>query len=228
MHIIDPVTNTVVGEIPGIEIAHGVTASPDGSRIYVSNEADDTLDVADFQTLEVIKKIPLSGRPNNLSISPDGRRVYVGIRHAVGDDPGVADVIDTASLTKVKSIRTEGPVHNLYFTPDGKHVVAGDPRGGWVSVLDAQTEEPAWAIQMDGGIRPMSISKNPDGSTRSLFIQVGDLNGFAVVDFETRKEVARITLPKLPPRETRSQQAPVNLTACMSPTIKRPLWSAAG
>ncbi len=199
VHIIDPVTNTVVGEILGIELAHGVTASPDGSRIYVSNEADDTLDVADFQTLEVIKKIPLSGRPNNLSISPDGRRVYVGIRHAVGDDPGVADVIDTASLTKVKSIRTEGPVHNLYFTPDGKHVVAGDPRGGWVSVLDAQTEEPAWAIQMDGGIRPMSISKNPDGSTRSLFIPVGDLNGFAVVDFETRKEVARITLPKLPP-----------------------------
>jgi YVTN family beta-propeller protein len=199
VHIIDPVTNTVVGEIPGIEIAHGVTASPDGSRIYVANEADDTLDVADFQTLKVIKKIPLSGRPNNLSISPDGRRVYVGIRHAVGDNPGVADVIDTASLTKVNSIRTEGPVHNLYVTPDGKHVVAGDPRGGWVSVLDTQTEAPAWAIQMDMGIRPMSISKNPDGSTRSLFIQVGDLNGFAVVDFETRKEVKRITLPKLPP-----------------------------
>ena len=202
VHIIDPVTNTIVGEIKGIEIAHGVTASPDGSRIYVANEADDTLDVADFQTREVIKKIPLSGRPNNLAIGPDGRRVYVGIREAVGDDPGVADVIDTASLTKVNSIRTEGPVHNLYVTPDGKHVVAGDPRGGWVSVLDTETEAPAWAIKMDLGIRPMAISKNPDGSTRSLFIQVGDHNGFAVVDFKTRKEVARVTLPKLPPERT--------------------------
>ena len=202
VHIIDPVTNKVVGEILGIEIAHGVTASPDGSRIYVSNEADDTLDVADFQTLEVIKKIPLSGRPNNLAISPDGRRVYVGIREAVGDNPGVADVIDTASLTKINSIRTEGPVHNLYVTPDGKHVVAGDPRGGWVSVLDTETEAPAWAIKLDLGIRPMAISKNPDGSTRSLFIQVGDHNGFAVVDFKTRKEVARISLPKLPPDRT--------------------------
>ena len=96
-------------------------ASPDGSRIYVANEAEDTLDVADFQTLKVIKKIPLSGRPNNLAISPDGRRVYVGIMEAVGNNPGVADVVDTASLTKVKSIRTEGPVHNLYVTPDGKH-----------------------------------------------------------------------------------------------------------
>ena len=202
VHIIDAVTNKVVGEIPGIEAAHGVTASPDGSRIYVSNEADDTLDVVDFQTRKVIKKIPLSGRPNNLAISPDGRRVYVGIMQAVGNNPGVADVIDTASLTKVKSIRTEGPVHNLYVTPDGKHVVAGDPRNGYVSVLDTQTDAPAWAIKLDHGIRPMTISKNPDGSTRSLFIQVGNHHGFVEVDFTTRKEVTRISLPELPPGRT--------------------------
>src|SRR5712692_10383800 len=73
VHIIDPVTNKVVGEILGVEAAHGVTASPDGSRVYVSSEADDTLDVADVKTLKVIKKIPLSGRPNNIAISPDGR-----------------------------------------------------------------------------------------------------------------------------------------------------------
>jgi YVTN family beta-propeller protein len=203
VHIIDPVTNKVVGEILGIEAAHGVTASPDGSRIYVSSEADDTLDVADAKTLKVTKKIPLSGHPNNISISPDGRRVYVGIRQAVGNNPGVADVIDTASLTKVKSIRTEGPVHNLYVTPDGKYVVAGDGTGnGYVSVLDTQADAPAWSIKLDGSIRPMTMSKNPDGSTRSLFVQVGDYHGFVVVDFKTHKEVARIALPKLPPGRT--------------------------
>jgi YVTN family beta-propeller protein len=198
VHIIDPVTNKVVGEIPGIEAAHGVTASPDASRIYVSNEADDTLDVADARTLKVIKKIPLSGRPNNISISPDGRRVYVGIRQAVGNNPGVADVIDTASLAKIKSIRTEGPVHNLYVTPDGKNVVAGDAsENGYVSVLDTQTDAPAWSVKLGHNIRPMAMSKNPDGSTRSVFVQIGTFNGFVVVDFKTRKEVARITLPKL-------------------------------
>lgn len=200
VHIIDPVTNKVVGEITGIEAAHGVTASPDGSRIYVSNEADETLDVADVKTLKVIKKIPLSGRPNNIAISPDGRRVYVGIREAVGNNPGVADVIETTSLTKVKSIRTEGPVHNLYVTPDGKHVIAGDASAdGYVSVLDTQTDAPAWSVKLDQNIRPMTISKNPDGSTRSIFVQIGEFNGFVVVDFKTRREVTRITLPKLAP-----------------------------
>ena len=200
VHIIDPVTNKVVGEILDVEAIHGVTASPDGNRIYLSSEADSTLDVADVKTLKVTKKIPLSGHPNNIAISPDGRRVYVGIRQAVGNDPGVADVIDTVSLTKVKSIRTEGPVHNIYVTPDGKNVVAGDASGnGYVSVLDTQTDAPAWSIKLDHGIRPMTMSKNPDGSTRSLFVQVGDYNGFVVVDFKSRKEVARIALPKLPP-----------------------------
>jgi YVTN family beta-propeller protein len=199
VHIIDPATNKVVGEIPGIEAAHGITASPDATRIYVSNEADSTLDVADARTLKVTKKIPLSGRPNNIAISPDGKRVYVGIRQGtVGNNPGVADVIDTVSLSKVKSIRTEGPVHNLYVTPDGKNVVAGDgTEGGYVSVLDTQTDAPAWSVKLEHSIRPMAISKNPDGSTRSIFVQVGDFNGFVVIDFKARKEVARVTLPKL-------------------------------
>lgn len=198
VHIIDPVTNTVVGEIQGIEAAHGVTASPDGTRVYVSNEADDTLDVADMATKKVFKKIPLSGHPNNISITPDGRKVYVGIRQAVGNNPGVADVIDTASLTKVKSVRTEGPVHNLYVTPDGKNVVAGEAGGeGHVSVLDVATDSPSWNIKLGEGIRPMAMSKNPDGSTNLLFVQIGDYNGFVVVDFKARKEVTRITLPHL-------------------------------
>jgi YVTN family beta-propeller protein len=198
IHILDPATNKVVGQIRGVEAVHGVTASPDGSRIYFSSESDAALEVADAKTMEVIKKIPLSGRPNNIAIAPDGRRVYVGIRQKVGDNPGVADVIDTVSLTKVRSIRTEGPVHNLYVTPDGKNVVAGDATAnGYVSVLDTKADAPAWSVQLGSNIRPMAISKNPDGSTHSVFVQVGDYNGFVVIDFKTRKEVTRITHPKL-------------------------------
>jgi YVTN family beta-propeller protein len=68
LHIIDPATNRVVAEITGIEANHGVAAAPDGSRLYVTNEADRTVDVVDTKTLHVSKKIPLSGPPNNISI----------------------------------------------------------------------------------------------------------------------------------------------------------------
>src|SRR6267154_3603585 len=68
VHIIDPVTNKVIGVISGIEVNHGVGVAPDGSRIYVSDEADSTLDVADAKTFKVIKRIPLSGHPNNMAV----------------------------------------------------------------------------------------------------------------------------------------------------------------
>jgi YVTN family beta-propeller protein len=72
VHIIDPATNTVVGEVVGIEVGHGAAAAPDGSRLYVSNEADSTLDVVDARTLRVMSKVKLTGHPNNISISRDG------------------------------------------------------------------------------------------------------------------------------------------------------------
>ena len=75
VHVIDPATNKVVGVIEGIEVNHGVGAAPDGSRIYISDEAESTLDIVDAKTLKVMKKIPLSGHPNNMAVGRDGRRV---------------------------------------------------------------------------------------------------------------------------------------------------------
>jgi YVTN family beta-propeller protein len=195
IHVIDPETNKVVGVITGIEVNHGAAVAPDGSRIYVSDEADSTLDVVDAKTLKVTNRIPLSGHPNNIAIGRDGRRVYVGIIQA----PGGVDVIDTATLKNVKTLQTKGTIHNAYVTPDGKYVVAGSIAGKTVNVFDASTEQPAWTLEMDLGVRPMTFSANPDGSTKWLFVQLSGFNGFAVVDFAARKEINRIKNPDLPP-----------------------------
>ena len=192
--LIDPATNTVVGEIKDIEVNHGAAAAPDGSRVYITNEAESTLDVADAKTLKVTKRIPLSGHPNNLSISRDGRRVYIAIAQA----PGAVDVVDTVSQQKVKSIPIEGAGHNTYVTPDGKYVVACSVAGRSLTVIDSQTEQIAWTMKFAGGVRPMAFEKNPDGSTNRLFVQISDFHGFAVVDFAAHKEISRVTLPDLP------------------------------
>jgi YVTN family beta-propeller protein len=196
--LIDPATNTVVGEIKGIEVNHGAAVAPDGRTIYISDEADSTLDVVDATTLKVTKKIPLTDRPNNISIGRDGRHVYVSIY----EPPGAIDVVDTASLTRVKSIPVNGAVHNTYVTPDGRYVVAGSIASKIITVIDAKTEQPVWTLEMDLGIRPMAFANNPDGSTKWIFVQLTGFNGFAVVDFQTRKEIKRVTLPALPAGQT--------------------------
>src|ERR1700693_5544422 len=195
VHVIDPATNKVVGIIHGIEVNHGAASAPDGRTLFVSNEGESTLDVVDTKSLKVTKTIPLSGHPNNISISKDGRRVYVAIARA----PGAVDVIDSASLENVKSIPVKGAVHNTYVTPDGNWVVAGSIASKTITVISAKTETPEWSLQMTAGIRPMAFTTNPDGSTKWILVQLSDFNGFAVVDFATRKEINRITNPELPP-----------------------------
>jgi YVTN family beta-propeller protein len=194
VHLIDPATNTVVGEIGNIPVNHGVAAAPDGTRIYVSGEAETALKVIDSRTLELIKSIPLSARPNNVSITPDGSKVYVGIIA----QPGAIDIIDTATLENVKTIAVPGGIHNIYVTPDGKNVIAGSIAGRRLTVLDTSTDEEVWAWEGEP-IRPVTISAKPDGSTDKLFIQVSGHHGFVVLDWDTRQEVARITQPDVPP-----------------------------
>ena len=196
IHLIDPATQKIVGEIKGVPVNHGAAAAPDGSRFYISSEAEQSLHVIDSKTLQTVKKIALSGRPNNISISKDGRRVYVAIVSA----PGAVDVIDTSTMEKVKSIATKGGIHNVYVTPDGRHVVAGSIAGRLMTVIDQKTDEPLWTL-FNEGVRPMAFETNADGSTKRIFVQLSDFHGFAVVDFAQRKEVSRVELPNDIPAE---------------------------
>src|SRR5881394_1653114 len=191
--LIDPVTNKVVGEIKGIEVNHGAAVAPDGSRFYITNEAESTLDVADAKTLTVTKHIPLTNHPNNVAVSKDGKRVYV----AIVAGAGAVDVIDTATLTRVKSIRTEGGIHNVYVTPDGKFVVAGSIPGRKVIVIDQKTEEVLWTVPTRDGVRPMAFDANADGSTKRIFLQISGFNGFTTIDFATHQLGPEIKVPEV-------------------------------
>jgi YVTN family beta-propeller protein len=190
IHVIDPATNQVIQEFKAPEAAHGIAFAPGGSRVYVSNEADGTLDVFDRRSGERIRQVPLSNRPNNIAVARDGR-IVVGIARG----SGALDIVDPATLTVRKSIPVNGALHNVYVTPDSRHVVTGSIRNKMLTVIDLDKESVAWELALDKGVRPMAIEPNPDGSTRRLFLQVSDLNGFVVVDFAKRAEVARITLP---------------------------------
>ena len=195
--LIDPATNKVVGEIGGIEVNHGAAAAPDGSRLYITNEAESTVDVADLKTLKVIKHIPLTNHPNNIAVSKDGKRVYA----AIVAGTGAIDVIDATSLTRVKSIRTEGGIHNVYVTPDGKFVVAGSIPGRKVTVIDQRTEEVVWTVPTREGVRPMMFETNPDGSTKRIFVQLSGFNGFVPIDFATHALGTEVKLPEVPAAE---------------------------
>src|SRR5499427_1520030 len=210
IHIINPATNKVVAEIKGVEAPHGVVVAPDNSRIYVSEQAENTVTVFDGKTLQATKRIPLSGNPNLIDVTPDGRWVYVAIALTWNDlsefpqikanASGGIDVIDTIPLQNIKTIPLKGGIHDLNVTPDGKYVIAGASRGAKppanaMYVIDTRTNEVAWTLPMSPSPSPMAITKKLDGSTDKVYAQLGGFNGFAVVDFTTRVRTNQIKLP---------------------------------
>ena len=191
VHVVDPATNKVVQVFKGPEAMHGIAFAPDGSRVYVSNEHDRTLDVFNREDGKLIKQVKLSDRPNNIAVAKDGR-IAVGIARG----PGALDIVDPETLELRATIPVNGRLHNVYVTRDSKYVITGSIPNKVMTVIDLDREQVAWEVKFDKGVRPMAIKSNPDGSPKRIFAQLSDLNGFAVVDFAARKEVARTTLPK--------------------------------
>jgi len=189
--VINPVTNKVVQQFP-IVGAHGINFAPDGSRVYISNEATSTLDVFDQKTGNLIKKVALSNHPNNIAVAKDGR-ILVGIARGAG----ALDIIDPVKLELKTTIPTQGGLHNIYTTADSKYVITGSVRTGWFTAIDLGTEKIAWEHKFDHGIRPMTIESNPDGSAKRVFVQLAAWDGFGVIDFATHRELARVKLPDL-------------------------------
>jgi len=205
--IIDPATDRVVGEIPGIEISNGIAVAPDGSRIYVTGEVDRALFVADARTFEVISKIPVSGRPSGVAVSKDGRWIYVGIHDQGGTG---MDIVDAVSLQINKNLPLEGMgTHYVFVTPDGKYAMA-TANGGFgpdeetrnreavtLRFVDTETGEYVrkFAGEGEGGHRVCDFYPNADGSTRWVLCNQGRQMGFVVYDFNTGEIVKRVTLP---------------------------------
>jgi YVTN family beta-propeller protein len=191
VHVIDPGTNKVVQDFPMLG-AHGVNFSPDGTRVYVSNEHDSSLDVFEQKTGKLIKQVKLSNRPNNIGVTTDGRIVV-----AIARGDGALDIVDPVRLEVKKTIPTKGRLHNCYTSRDGNTAICGSVQTGYFTAFDMKTETIAWEHKFNKGVRPMTIEHNPDGSPKRVFAQLAAWDGFGVIDMKTHEELARVRLPNL-------------------------------
>ncbi len=199
--VIDPKTNKVVHVIKGFVSPEVARFSPDGNRIYIPSRSDENvLTVMDRKSEKIIKKVPLSGWANDAAVTKDGRLVLVCIRNTgtTAEDIGALDIIDATSLEKIKSIPTKRGLHDIAVTRDGKYAAVGSPPARSLIVFDLQRMEIAWEVQYDQGVQPLDIESGPDGSGLRIFAQLNQTNGFSVVDFAKRQEVARIKHPDEP------------------------------
>jgi YVTN family beta-propeller protein len=101
--VIDTETNTVISTIHLVTVinddSEGVAVSPDGSKVYVTNDALNNVVVINAATNTVTATISVGTGPLGVALTPDGSKVYIA---NIGDNN--VSVIDTASKTVTATI----------------------------------------------------------------------------------------------------------------------------
>jgi YVTN family beta-propeller protein len=105
--------------------------SPDGARLYVVCEDDDSVLAVDARTQRVAGKVKVGHKPRGLAVSPDGKTLYVA-----NEWSDSVSVIDAAKLQVRRSLTTGwGPV-GLTTDRAGEILYVANSIGNDVSVLD--------------------------------------------------------------------------------------------
>jgi YVTN family beta-propeller protein len=107
--------------------------SPDGGRLYVVCEDDDSLLAIDVKTQRVVGKVKVGHKPKDVAVSPDGRTLYVSNEWS--------DTVTEVDATSFKTRRTLptgwGPI-GLTTDRAGKVLYVANSIGNDVSLLGLQ------------------------------------------------------------------------------------------
>jgi YVTN family beta-propeller protein len=155
--------------------------SPDGTRVYVSNEDAAEMSVLDLTKEAIVSKVKVGEEPEAVTLSPDGRVAYVGC-----EGENLVFAVDTTASKVVGRIKTGARPRGIVFTSDGSTAFVGNENQASITVIDAKGHKAAGTIELpplDGAPtppRPMGGVLAPDGSR--LYFSLGRAMAIAVID----------------------------------------------
>jgi YVTN family beta-propeller protein len=108
--------------------------SPDGTKLYIVCEDDDSLLSLDVRTQHVTHRLKVGHKPKDLAVSPDGKTVYVS-----NEWSDTVSVVDAASFQVKNTLRTGWGPRGLSTDQPGKTLYVANSIGNDVSVIDLAT-----------------------------------------------------------------------------------------
>ena len=183
--VINTATNTVVTTLGGLE-ARGVSVSPDGAKVYMTDE-DALLSVINTADNTVAATVAVGDLPYGVSVSPDGTKVYVANK---GSDN--VSVINTATNTVVATITVGDEPRGVSVSPDGANVYVANYNSGTVSVINTATNTVEATLTVGTNARGLAVS--PDGNKVYVAVSNSGPGSVSVINTATNTVVATVGL----------------------------------
>lgn len=186
IHVVDTATNRVIKRVEVGPQPHGLVATADGSRLFITieNTSGDVGELLWFDPVSdtITRRLPVGPRPNQLACTPDGSLAYIPC------DDASWWVIDTVRGEVLKKIATGGRPHNTLCSLDGERMYLG-PKGSYhVLIADARSHRLIGEIPLSDAPRPIVLSRDE----KRLYANVDTLIGFEVCDVPARKMIYRV------------------------------------
>lgn len=145
----------------GQEVSHMLVATPDESRLYVTNIRSGSVTVIDRHSDQVIT-VPTGAGAEGIDVTPDGREVWVTNRAA-----NTISVLEPGADAVVAAFPSGGEMPiRVKFTPDGREAWVSNARSNTLTVFDARDRRLLSTIAV--GAVPIGIQMSPDG--RRVFV----------------------------------------------------------
>jgi gliding motility-associated-like protein len=184
--VINAQTHAPVGTIAVGALPAGVAVSPDGAKVYVTNNNNRTIgleigsvSVINAATNTVEASITVGKNPIGIAVSPDGKNVYVA--NSTGD---FVSVINTASNTVVREINGVSGALSIAVSADGEKlfVAADGSNGGRFYIIQASNGQILHTLPIP--LKPAGIVCTPD--SKYVYVTNSYSNHVSVINAETR------------------------------------------
>lgn len=187
----------------GVLAVAALAHEPTG-RLFVTNEADDTVAVIDAASGKLEKTIAIGGRPRGIGFSSDRSKVYV----ALGDDNAIG-VVDTTSLEVLPKIPAGSDPEAFAVHPNGNIYLSNEDEGK-ASVLNPATGEILAEVEV--GIEPEGVAVAPDG--KRVMVTSESTNMVHVISVPEHELVANILVGARPREVAFSEDGKYGYVTC--------------
>ncbi len=176
--IIDAAQDRVVGEIAGLEAAHGLASTPNGQFMVVGSYAETTPGQS-----------AIPPKPQGMSADEHQAHHAAPVAAPPADAVSFVSLIRTADNAVVRRIEVPGAVHHTAVTPDGRYAVATHPGGDGISVIDLSAYKVVTTVQT--GPLPNYAVASRDGKR----IYVSNAGNNTISEIDTRDWTVTRNLP---------------------------------
>lgn len=189
--VVDLVAGKKVREITGGPETEGIEFSADGSKLVITNEADNTVTVHDIASGDLLKTIHTheqGDRPRGIKVSPDGNNYLATLEY------GNKFMVLDKDFNLVRTVETGQTPYGIAYDRSGEHIFVATNKDKVLQVFNAKTYEKVKDIPT--GNRCWHFTFTPDD--KQILLACGKSDAVFVINAEKLEVTKQIEVKNMP------------------------------